>query len=382
MNSSNQAPAPTVFNQAPSIATLGTDFFVFYGLGNGTTNRVCATLYDSSLNSWRTAHMNYGQSFPALAANGKIKTLLVGSSVFCVYEQAANTVAIMETTSPSASSFKVSYVASANIGDYALYTDKTYLFLVTNEEGKIYSQRFNGTSLDNKMQINSTGGQSPNAPVANADSQVVAMLQNQLLHVVYVASTGLVDAFQLASNHWTFTTIERYGNGYKGLQLLHFQEQLVLVSTGKMGTIDVFQYFSSSGPNYWPSQYSSDNAVPAAAEAQAGVNLYGFFISYADTQGLIQCVYCLNDVNFYRIQIGGTGAGQNYVPQAPTAKGPVGVGMYGAFYHASYVSTSDQVYDVFWAFGWNGTQLYPTAPSAELNLAAILATDANMIKDL
>lgn len=381
MNSSNQAPAPTVFNQAPSIATLGKDFFVFYGLGNGSTNRVCATLYNSSLNEWSNAQMNYGQGFPTLAANGKIKTLLVASSVFCVYEQAANTVAIMETTSPTASSFKVSYTASANIGDYALYTNGTHLFLVTNEAGRIYSQRFNGTALDNKMQINSSGGESPNSPAANADSRVVAMLQNELLHVVYVASTGLVDAFQLASNHWTFTTIERYGSGYKGLQLLQFQEQLVLVSTGKMGTIDVFQYFPS-GPDYWPSQYSSDDTVPAASEAQAGVNQFGFFISYADTQGRIQCVYCLNDVNFYRVQIGGTGASGYFVPQAPTAKGPIGVGMYGVFYHACYVSTNDQVYDVFWAFRWNGTQLYPTPPSAELDLTEIPATDAKMIEDL
>ena len=379
MNPSNQAPAPSVFNQAPSIATLGKNFFAFYGLGNGSSNRVCATLYNSNLNEWRTAHMNYGQDFPALTANGKIKTLLVGSSVFCVYEQAVNTVAIMETTSPTASSFKISYTSSANIGDYALYTDGAHLFLVTNEAGKIYSQRFNGTTLDNKIQINSTDSQSPNAPLANADSQVVAMLQNELLHVVYVASTGLVDTFQLASNHWTFTTIERYGSGYKGLQLLQFQEQLVLVSTGKMGTIDVFQYDSSRTPSYWPSQYSSDNAVPAATGAQAGVNQYGFFISYADTQGRIQCVYCLNDVNFYRVQIGGTGASEDFVPQAPTAKGPVGVGMYGAFYHACYISASDEVYDVFWAFGWNGTQLYPTQPSAELNLAEIPSTDAKMI---
>lgn len=380
MNSSETVPAPIVFNQSPKIATLGKDFFVFYGLGNGSSNRVCATLYNSSLNEWSTAHMNYGQSFPALANNGKIKTILVGSSVFCVYEQSASALAIMETTSPTATSFKTSYSSMVNINDYALYTDGSYLFLVTNEAGKIYSQRLNGTGFDNKMQINSSAGQSPNSPVANTDSKVVAMLQNNLLHVIYVASTGLVDAFQLASNHWTFTTIERYGSGYKGLQLLQFQEQLMLVSTGKMGTIDVYQYYPSV-PNYWSSQYSSDNNVPAAAsEAQAGVNQFGFFISYVDTQGRIQCVYCLNDATYYQVQIGGTGASQFFVPQAPNALGPIGVGMYGPFYHACYLGANNVVYDVFWAYSWNGTQLYPTPPSAELNLTEIPATDAKMIE--
>jgi len=372
-----EAPAPIIpFNQAPCVIANNNDFYVIYGLGNATKNVVAATIYDGT---WRNATINYGSTFPALMANGKIKALLVGSNVYFVYQVSATQVCISVITGSESMSFCTNYTAGFSIGDFCLYTDGNYLHLITNESGLLKSQRLNGNTLDSKFQINYTAGVSPNAPLANTNSSISAKFDQQLLHCVYNAATGLVDAFQLAANQWTFCTVVQGATDYKSFELFHLDSIFLLNMVGQLGSIDVMQSISSAP--YWTDAYMSPTGLPASATAaQVGQNQFGVFISYTDTQGLLQCLYSFDGANWFYVQIGGPGAGASFAPNAPKALSAPGVGVYNNWaYNVCYVTTNNQVYDVFWAGGWNLVQLWPTPPSSDTNFMELKNTESPMM---
>lgn len=373
--SSASAPQPVnVVNRTPSVLSNGNDFFAIYLLTNGSTTNLCCTSYDSDDNSWNISTLTSGSSIPKPISNAIFNSILVGQLVgtsYVVYQSAANQLSILSIT-PNSTKYIVGYTsASDSISNFCLYTDNTYLYIITNENGILRSLRLNGNTLDSITILNGPSGCSSFKGTATSGGQITALIDGtNMLHCIFESNAGITEIYQRNPGPWSFQTIVSGGTNHKSLDLIHSFLGFTLIIVYSTGAIDVYASQSSSYPYVYTNQYLSDN-TPASSGANVGLNIFGLFISYQDQSGSIQCLYCLGSGSptWNTFQLTGIGGA---VGGAPILSCNPAVGVYNNLcYHVIYPS-GNQIYDVFWAGNWYGSSLYPQKPqtSALTDLSA------------
>lgn len=379
-------PGPSVSTTKPTSVANGTSFYTFYLLTSGSSNQLCVTTFDGT--RWYPNTLTgpgTGNSIsPQL--NSIIHSILVGSSVYVVY-QSSGTGLVVLSFNGTLWVQAATYTGSDTIYNFCLYTDGTYMYMVTNENGTLYTNRLNGSAFDTKTKVN---GQShpalaTNAPAAATNSSLSAgYYAPGYLHIAYSTSfQGNVtyDVYQATATTWSYTGINNDAQGVaESVNFFNFNGVFYAVISDDFGYMSIYQFINGYA-NPWNRVYQCPQPPLFYAKGSLSVGVVngGAFIAYRDNNDTLGLLYSFDGITWNPLNL--TGSTSSILPGKPTMNSSPGVAIWNNFvYHAIYVTTGNRVYDVYWAWGWNGAELYPKQPPAATQMTSLeTKADAKMI---
>ena len=378
-------PAPSVSSAKPSSVAFINSFYTFYLLTSGSTNQLCVTTFDGT--RWYSSTLTGPSTSNILSPqlNSIIHSIVVGLNVYVVYQSNSTTLVVL-CYDGTRWAQRTTYTSGNTINNFCLYTDSTYLYMVTNENGTVYTNRLNNTSFDTKTKVNGqgSGGLVVNAPAAATNSSLSAgYYAPGYLHIAYSSSLQgniTTDVYQATATTWACDNINYDGGGVAdSLNFFNFNGNFYAAVSDDFGYINVFN-FMNGYVNPWMIVYQFPQvpSVNAKGTISVGVVNGGVFIAFRDNHDNLGLLFSFDAANWNLANM--TGPASPILPGKPTLKSSPCVAIYNNFvYHAIYVTNDNRVYDVFWAFGWNGAELYPKQPGATTQMTSLeTKADAKM----
>lgn len=370
-------PGPSVSSTKPTSVANGTSFYTFYLLTSGSSNQLCVTTFDGT--RWYPNTLTgpgTGNSIsPQL--NSIIHSILVGSAVYVVYQSGSSGLVVL-TFNGTLWVQAATYTATDTIYNFCLYTDGSYMYMVTNENGTLYTNRLNGSAFDTKTKVN---GQShpalaTNAPAAATNSSLSAgYYAPGYLHIAYSTSfQGNVtfDVYQATATTWSYTGINGDAQGVAlSVNFFNFNGNFYAALCDDFGFINVYQFINGQALP-WSRVFQSPQDFSQSAEGTISVGVVngGVFISYRASDNSLRILYSFDAATWYFANM--TGGITPVLTGQPAMNSSPGVAIWNNFvYHAIYVTNDNRVYDVFWAWGWNGAELYPKQPGAAAQMTSL-----------
>lgn len=361
---------PTLANSTPATVSNGSDFYTFYLVNLGPYMGIGMTTFVN--NTWsQQILVGINSLIPAAAApmqNSKIEAVNVGG-VICVMYYSSNSELIILTSSPNNWSVRAIYNASTTISGFCMYNLDSNLFFITNEGGTLYTNHLENNQITNKTKVNgqSQPGLATNAPAANLNSPLNAfVIGGSYLHIQYAdQNAGVVDVYQDTAATWTYTYVHQFkgpGTSVLSISSTEFKgDSYIAISDEFYGEIFIYKFINgkalpwSEAYTWGTSQDYAKGSAPIAA-----IN-GGLFSVYRDLNNRMQILYSFDGSNWNLEQL--TGSGSKYQPNAPAMNTDPVIGVYNNFvFHAIYGTSTGNVWDVFWAFFWNNTSLFPNLP--------------------
>ena len=163
------------------------------------------------------------------------------------------------------------------------------------------------------------------------------------------------------------------------MNFFSFNGNFYVAKSDDFGYINVYQ-FKNGYASPWQKVYTMPETQPFYTEGRVSVGVVngGVFIAFRANDNSLGLLYSFDAVNWQIINM--TGAGSNVLPGKPAMNSSPGVAIWNNFvYHAIYVTKDNKVYDVYWAWGWNGAELYRKTPSSTTQLTSLeTKADAKM----
>ena len=370
-------PGPSVSNSRPSAVSNGNAFYTFYQLSSGSTNELCVTTFDGSKWFSNTLTGSGGVGNLSPQANSVVHSILVGSVVCVVFQANSNSLVVLCNDGTNWAQ-RTTYVGGNTINNFCLYTDGTYLYMVTNESGTLYTNRLNNSTFDQKTKVN---GQShpalaTNAPAAATNSSLSAgYYAPGYLHIAYTTSfQGNVtyDVYQATATTWSYTAINSDAQGVAlSVNFFNFNGNFYAALCDDFGFINVYQFINGQALP-WSRVFQSPQDFSQSAEGTISVGVVngGVFISYRASDNSLRILYSFDAATWYFANM--TGGITPVLTGQPSMNSSPSVAIWNNFvYHAIYVTNDNRVYDVFWAWGWNGAELYPKQPGATTQMTSL-----------
>jgi hypothetical protein len=372
----SEAPLqPVLGSTPPAVVTRNaTEFYAFSEVNFGTGNFIQATTYIN--NTWTqkplTGFNGYVTSATAPATNGSVQSIVVGSTVFVVYQTSATALGVIKG-SVSSWDNTTPALSFAAVNNFQPFTDGTSLYVLVNDNNTLKYVVLNGSTWSTVVLTGSTG-RAPNALTPLTSSPLSATFFNGNIRCAYFGGVDVAHSNEVVEVHgapqvqsWAQRTLIAV-SGAKGLNYFIYNGFLFCVFTYADGDIDVYWYNAGKTPvSDWEVAYESVAQTPpppqaAMAPAVAVVN-NGVFICYPDSSGNLQVTFFLG---YFWATAQLTGPGSSILPSAPLTSGTPGVTVYAvSSLHICYVTKTNGLEDAFFVpFSWYQQELYPKLPGS------------------
>lgn len=369
MSNDQKTITPTLFDNSPAVSNTPDGwFYVFNGISLNGANHIRQTWFSGSV--WGS-NILVGQNGiaggnPALPmTNGLLKSIVVGSQVFVVYQSSQIQLSAIAGSTATWNSLTTLSVFT-QLTTFELFTDGSSLYVLVVDGGILKYSKWNGTSWDQPTVLTGTGGSLPSASAPASSSPLTAVFYQNQLRILYASNAGIIELTQ-STNVWTYDNVIQGDTGnYQSLRYFLYNNLLWFTCATGMGGIDVYWWATLPQPR-WNDSYMSESNVPAAVGTiSVGVMNSGIFICYKDASGNLQIIWNLNQT-WNNGQL--TGQPTSFLPSGQAAKSSLTVCVWNnAVFNVCYVTNNNQVNDVFWYFSWNQTSLYPSTPSGLIEI--------------